>query len=424
MPATPRRALATLLVNRARVRLRGGGLRHRLRDPATIPAEVLTRTDVCWSASMGLAIVDPIRGADFQTRHFLLALDSGDPFRIACGLAAEAGFSAASGGPARARTEKVLRAAVALAEQVGDPHAHAYCAFAGGTADYLVGRWASSLAQLDRAETLFRERCAGTTWWIDTARFFAIECLAYAGDSAELCRRVPAYLADAESRGDLFAATNFQIGIPNLAWLLRDDVDGALRHGADAMASWTHQGFHIQHVADLLSLGQTDLYLGEGPAAYRRVTGAWGAITGAVIFRVQLTRIATYRQRARAALSAAAAAPAGSTARRTLVADARFCARKIARERMPWSDPFAALARAGAAHLDGDDDTARAELATGIAGCDAAGMALYAGCARRRLGALEGGDAGAVRIAAATAAMEAGAVRRVDRVTAMLVPGF
>ena len=40
----------------------------------------------------GLALVDSIRAADFNTRHLLLALEAGEPYRIARALALEAGL--------------------------------------------------------------------------------------------------------------------------------------------------------------------------------------------------------------------------------------------------------------------------------------------------------------------------------------------
>ena len=72
LPSTPLRSLASLLWRRARLRLRGLGFRER--DPSEIAAADLTRIDVCWSAGVGLSVVDTIRGADFQARGLLLAL--------------------------------------------------------------------------------------------------------------------------------------------------------------------------------------------------------------------------------------------------------------------------------------------------------------------------------------------------------------
>ena len=51
----------------------------------------------CWSAATGLALVDPLRGANFQTRHLLLALQAGEPYRVARALALEVGYTAVAG---------------------------------------------------------------------------------------------------------------------------------------------------------------------------------------------------------------------------------------------------------------------------------------------------------------------------------------
>jgi eukaryotic-like serine/threonine-protein kinase len=420
--ATPRRALASLLLHRAQVRMRRDLFTPRLRDPATIAPEALARIDTCYAAAMGLATVDTIRGADFQSRHILLALDAGEPYRVACALAAEASFSAAQGGRRRKRTERLLAAAEELARRVAHPNALGFATFAAGSAEYLLGRWANGLELCDRAARIFRDRCTGVAWWSDTIQYFGLECLAYGGQLGELARRVPILLADAEARGNLYATTSLRVGIPNLAWLVADDVDGARGHVADAMARWSTSGFHVQHLAEVLALVQADLYAIDGAAAYRLISAAWPAISGAILSRVQLTQIMTLHQRARAAL--AFAAEQTGSARRRLVADARRCAHRIVRERMPWSDPFAALARAAADHLGGDDDAAIRELGDAIRGFDATDMHAYAAAARVRLGELEGGDAGSARVAEATALLAAQSVRRPERLVAMLAPGF
>ncbi len=87
LAATPLSALLSFLGQRARIRL--GGLRFSKRDRSQISTEELVRVDACWSVAIGLGLVDTIRAADFQARHLLLALKTGDPLRIARALAVE-----------------------------------------------------------------------------------------------------------------------------------------------------------------------------------------------------------------------------------------------------------------------------------------------------------------------------------------------
>ena len=49
----------------------------------------LERVDACWSVATAVGIVDTIHGAEFQAKHLLRALNSGDARRIARALAVE-----------------------------------------------------------------------------------------------------------------------------------------------------------------------------------------------------------------------------------------------------------------------------------------------------------------------------------------------
>jgi eukaryotic-like serine/threonine-protein kinase len=87
LAATPRRALASLVLHRAWLRLRGLGFRERA--VGAVPVGEVLKIDTCWSVAEGLGLVDTIRGADFQARHLLLALRAGEPLRVARALAME-----------------------------------------------------------------------------------------------------------------------------------------------------------------------------------------------------------------------------------------------------------------------------------------------------------------------------------------------
>ncbi len=72
LPWSPQRSLVWLVVRRAFLAVRGYGFQRR--DTSQLSAELLTRIDLCWSAATGLSIIDPICGAEFQSRGLLLAL--------------------------------------------------------------------------------------------------------------------------------------------------------------------------------------------------------------------------------------------------------------------------------------------------------------------------------------------------------------
>ena len=68
----PKQALLSLILRRLWIRLRGFEFTER--DASSIPESDLIRIDICRSVAAGLGVVDLIRGADFQSRHLLLAL--------------------------------------------------------------------------------------------------------------------------------------------------------------------------------------------------------------------------------------------------------------------------------------------------------------------------------------------------------------
>ena len=128
-PRSRRAALAWLLWRRARLRWRG--LRFVPKPADAIDSDTLLRLDTCWSAATGLAFVDLIAASEFNIRHLQMALDAGDSYRIARGMAIE---SAARGGSPRGRAfgERLARESKALAKRIGNPHAIALSILADG----------------------------------------------------------------------------------------------------------------------------------------------------------------------------------------------------------------------------------------------------------------------------------------------------
>jgi eukaryotic-like serine/threonine-protein kinase len=411
---TPRRALASLLLSRARLRLRG--LRFRERDSSHLAPRALLRIDVCWSVATTVGMVDAIRGADFQTRNLLLALRAGEPRRVARALAVEAAYASLSGVPGAPRAKKLLAAAGALARRLDDPHTSAICELATGIACSYVGRWRADREHCERAEKLLRERCTGVMWEVTTAQFFTTWALAYLGEIDYLRRRVDRCLRDAWGRGDLYAATQLCTGQANLAWLGRDDPEGAREVLRESMKRWSNRGFLVQHWTEVLALCQTDLYCGDGKAAHERLLQTWPPLQRSLLLRIQLTRIEALHLRARAALARAQMEP---SAREELLASAARDARRIENEGVHYGVPLARLVQAAVMAARGQTEEAAASLATAAAELDGCDMALHAAAARRRHAELIGGDDGH-----ASDWMALQKIKNPARMTALLAPGF
>ena len=80
-------------------------------------------------------------------------------------------------------------------------------------------------------------------------------------------------LRDALDRGDLYGAVNMQTGTPSIRWLVVDDPEGSRGEIAEAMASWPAEGFHVEHMNEMMGLTYADLYDQRGEQAFRRWTG-------------------------------------------------------------------------------------------------------------------------------------------------------
>lgn len=170
LPQTPGKALLSLLLRRLLLKIRGVSFRER--DTSQISQEELIRIDACWSVSVGLGIVDPIRGMDFGTRHLLLALKAGEPYRVARALAIEGGYSATSGRKKSKRTQSLILASTQISQKVDNPHASGLSHMVSGIASYLEGKWRVAFDRLERSEKILRSQCTAATWEIDTSVLF------------------------------------------------------------------------------------------------------------------------------------------------------------------------------------------------------------------------------------------------------------
>jgi hypothetical protein len=314
----------------------------------------------------------------------------------------------------------LIDAANTLAQRIGHPHALGMVMLCRGIAGYMEGRWKDGQQFSDQAEAIFRDRCTGVAWELDTAHSFSNWSLFFLGEVAELIRRLPLLLQEARERGDLYAATNLGTFVGHLTWLAADDPEGAEHDMQEVMALWSHRGFHVQHLTGLMGRIQIALYRGDGAGAWRIISSEWPELERSLFLRVQTVRLFMRDLRARSALAAArqAAEPG------PLLRSARHDMRRIAREGLPWSQPLAERIRAALAAAAGHESEAAQMLERAAAGFDAVNMRLFAAAARRRRGQLVGGDEGRLLMAQADDWMREQQISNHQRMSALYMPGF
>ena len=412
-PESPEQAVRTLLLHRGQLLLRG--FEFAPRDESAIDPSILKRADACWAVSIGLAGIDVVRGAEFQTRHLALALDAGEPYRIARGLALESMSSACESGPEGLRARLLCDRAEQLTARLDRPHARGMVAMAKGYIAYADGRWEACTTQFERAISTFREHCTGSAWEIAFSQIFALAGLWYRGDLHEMRRRAPFWLADARSRGDLYATTSFRTRFMPKLSLADDDPEAALRETREAIAEWGQSGWHVPHCFAQFAEAEVFLYTGDALPAWRCMSETWTALESTLLFRAApLLIIGRYLhgQCALAAMDRGALDLAS-----VVLTDAEEFERKNA----PLPGAWASLLRAGLAARGREPEDAVALYAEAELRLEMLGMGLIAAAAKKRRGEIAGGERGRALVAEAERAMGERGVRDTARMAAMLV---
>ena len=195
-PSSAGRAFASVLVNRTRLAMRG--LSYEPRDTAAIPARDLARMDAYWSAGVGLTWIDRTRTADFQARHMLLALSSGDTTRIARGLGSEASQLAAMGGNKRVlRAKQIMSDVRRHLDPHPDPTMRAFADLLEGSMEFYGSNWRRSVELNERAVDILREARSPSEWERTTSHTLTLASLVYLGELKTLRARQTLLLDEA-----------------------------------------------------------------------------------------------------------------------------------------------------------------------------------------------------------------------------------
>ena len=421
MPRSAWQALFSFLFWRLWIRVRG--LHFRELPASGISDFELLRMDVCSSLVQGLGMVDPIRAHPFHARLLLLAVRSGELFRISRALCSEAAYFALRGGRESERVERLLGSAQDLADRSGSDNARGFVAMAKGMAAFLRGEWRIASERMTAAESILRERCTGATWEVATAHMMGSVSLFLMGEWKELKHRLPRIIKDAEARGDLFEATDLRTRLAHSICLAADRPEQAHQEIRSAMAGWRREEFDLQHWWAWLGSIETDLYEGEALVAFRCVEAEWPRLRWSFLTRVQYVYLESLHHRARAALALAADGAVGAERRRLLHRVERD-ARSLEHEDRPWASALATLLRAGVCAVRGEHERILQLLHRAEREFEACDMNLYAATARRAHGRLLGGRQGREIALQADRWMQNQEIANPERVAAMLAPGL
>ncbi len=415
-PPSPRRAMLGFLWGRLRIRARGLGFEER--PSHRIPRELLFRVDTCWAAATGLVQVNVIVGQSYQAQHLLLALEAGEPRRVARALAMETLYAATAGEAGAEHTQWLEAQVEALAERLDDPRARGQAGLAAGAAAVYRGRFGQAYPRLVEAEEILRTRCSDVAWELSMVRTYTAMSLYYMGQLRAMASSMERSLKDAAARDDLHTALMLRVSYGPIEYLAADDVAGARAELSDCQARWPDQLARSTFLyVEVLSASRIERYAGDGAAAWQPFARHRAAIKRSLMLERPPLRIFMLHDEGCAAALAAHGTRGGERA--GYVQQADRAVRGLEAEPGPWGAAMAAPIAASLLAAQGRRAEARLALERAIAAFEPLGMGLYAQVARRRIGELSA-DRGMIE--QADAAMRTEGVRAPERMATMLVP--
>ncbi|MGH1344939.1 MAG: protein kinase domain-containing protein [Nannocystales bacterium] len=385
-----KRAIGSWLLQRASIALTGTEFTPQ--PEVELDARALLRVDICWTAATGLPAVDVFLGQDMQAKHLRLALQLGEPRRVARALSLEILYGATSGTRNLERVNTLIDRVGDIAQSVGSPHIHGLLALASGAACVYRGEFSESIAFLRRADDTFRNQCTGAAWELSFTNTFDILARLYRGDFARLVTTLEVTTEDARARDDLFTMLMVRIGYDYLRHIIADQPDRA-RAQLEAAQAWRPEeaANPTFRFTMLMALGRIERYAGRHARAYACFVEHHAAVRKSMMLTKQPFVLYFCFERGSGALWAAHAAY-GAERERLLAVAQKDCA-KIRAEKTRWGAVFVGLLEGSLFAARGEDELARQSLEAARVEAQACEMRLYAASARIRRDELDANPA-------------------------------
>lgn len=352
------------------------GLSWTERSTMELSSRDVERYELYWTLSRGHVLTDLTRSGLFGLRAVRLALDLGEPRRIARSLALVGAVAVECGDP---NGRGWLAEAEVMAHRIHDHSAASFVALCWGLVDCAAGAWARAVEDLEFGLARLPVSAVWEQNLVTTSLLSSLEALGEMATLAERSRR-NAFIAEGigqwriQCLGLAYGAT---------AALAADDVAGCRALLQNCSERLRGKAYEIVHFHALKVAIDCDLYIGDPVKAWRRIDAEWNYIVDSKVFRTRAHRSMAFLLRARAGLALCAYG----------AADFDFVEKIVEEdvgllEREPGNSAraHAALLRAGLAGRRGDPREVMRLLWTAVGEFDSAGMVLYATCGRRCVG--------------------------------------
>jgi tetratricopeptide (TPR) repeat protein len=416
MPKTPRAAMMSLLYHRFRLWVRG--MNWQERRAGQITREQINRVEVLRAVGQGLALVDNVRGADFNARFLLDTLALGDRERIAQAVGSEATYRGSQGKKGLTHARKLAHTLMELCEQREEPYYKAWAIAVSGSLDHFDGLFERAERRQRQAIELFRSSTLGFTWELNTSIIFRFFAMRHMGAISLMRGEFERELREAERRGDRHIETSLRRYCICL-WLARGDTAGAAENLDASLWSPPEGRFHMQHWYELDSRCELDIYRGSVPATVDDVLARFVPLDQSLLLRVQFVRELSMWVRARCLL-----APGFADEGRRRLRIVERTARGMMKSGLVPAEAWAGLLLGAVHAARGHSEQSVAALQRSIEIADERCMHHVAASGRIRLGEVIGGDAGRELVEQGKRAMIAQGITEPMRYAVVVAPGF
>lgn len=376
-PATPTRALVSVIGRVLRLRMRG----TKLRPPGAIDPARAARVDLQWSLTKGLIYVHTIQGTHFLMESLLGALELGDPHRAGRALASTSALLFPVPGMG-SRAASLMQQAERLAEESGEAYLRGAILVWSALKAFMAPNWPEVRRLAESSLEIFRTECVGTHWEQVVAAGLALLARQWMGDYSATLGESKHWREACAERGDLYGQTLFAQN-EMFSLLASGDLKRAREEARWMLSVWTRKGYTIQHFYGMVIEARCALLEGRPEVALERFEQDRPIFMKAGFYRSPITRSEgnTFEAQCLLALHA-------KSGDRSLLKRVEKLAVSLERNKRGEAPANGATVRASLASLRGDAATARAALEHAVREYDRLHLGMYASIARRRLAEL------------------------------------